>query len=93
MEELLTALQSIRHLGVRKTADDVKKTIPSIAVLPFVNMSADPENEYFSDGLAEHLINALTKIKDFRVAARTSPLKARKATSAKLDENSMFRPS
>jgi serine/threonine-protein kinase len=44
----------------------------SIAVLPFANMSADPENEYFSDGLSEDLINALAKIPDFRVAARTS---------------------
>jgi serine/threonine-protein kinase len=44
----------------------------SIAVLPFTNMSADPENEYFSDGLSEDLINALAKIPDFRVAARTS---------------------
>ena len=46
--------------------------VPSIAVLPFVNMSADPENEYFCDGLAEDLLNALTKINDLKVAARTS---------------------
>jgi TolB-like protein len=44
----------------------------AIAVLPFVNMSADPENDYFCDGLAEELINALSKIEDLRVAARTS---------------------
>ena len=44
----------------------------SIAVLPFANMSADPENEYFCDGLAEELLNALAKIDDLKVAARTS---------------------
>ena len=45
---------------------------PSIAVLPFTNMSADADNEYFCDGLAEELLNALSKIDDLKVAARTS---------------------
>jgi len=44
----------------------------SIAVLPFVNMSNDPENEYFTDGIAEEITNALTKITTLRVAARAS---------------------
>jgi serine/threonine protein kinase/Flp pilus assembly protein TadD len=45
---------------------------PSVAVLPFRNMSSDPENEYFSDGLAEELINALAKVEGLHVASRTS---------------------
>ena len=44
----------------------------SVAVLPFANMSADPENEYFTDGMAEEIINALSKIQALRVASRTS---------------------
>ena len=44
----------------------------SIAVLPFENMSGDKENEYFSDGLAEEIINLLAKIPDLKVIARTS---------------------
>jgi eukaryotic-like serine/threonine-protein kinase len=47
-------------------------TIPSIAVIPFVNMSGDKEQEYFSDGLAEEIINALTQIPGLKVTARTS---------------------
>jgi len=49
--------------------DDVE---PSIAVLPFVNMSSDDDNEYFSDGLSEELLNGLAKIQKIKVAARTS---------------------
>jgi serine/threonine protein kinase/Tfp pilus assembly protein PilF len=44
----------------------------SVAVLPFANTSADPDNEYFTDGMAEEIINALTKIQSLRVASRTS---------------------
>ncbi len=47
----------------------------SIAVLPFADMSPDGDQEYFGDGIAEELINALVKIPDFRVAARTSSFK------------------
>ncbi len=44
----------------------------SIAILPFLNMSSDPENEYFSDGLTEEIINALTRVEGLNVTARTS---------------------
>ncbi len=44
----------------------------SVAVLPFANMSADPANEYFSDGLTETLLHMLAQITDLKVAARTS---------------------
>jgi serine/threonine-protein kinase len=45
---------------------------PSIAVLPFANMSRDPDDDYFSDGLAEELINLLAHVADLKVTARTS---------------------
>src|SRR5512141_974618 len=44
----------------------------SVAVLPFANMSADPENAYFTDGIADEIISALTKIQSLRVTSRTS---------------------
>lgn len=49
-----------------------KKIGKSIAVLPFANFSADPDNEYFSDGITEEIINALTKVDGLKVIARTS---------------------
>jgi TolB-like protein len=67
--------EGVKRTGPAKgTADPV--TTPtdaqSIAVLPFVNMSSDPEQEYFSDGISEELLNQLSKIKDLHVAGRTS---------------------
>jgi len=49
-----------------------KETHNRLAVLPFINMSADPENEYFSDGITEELLNTLTKVDGLQVTSRTS---------------------
>ncbi|MBC8770299.1 helix-turn-helix domain-containing protein [Arenibacter sp. BSSL-BM3] len=49
-----------------------KKEAKSVAVLPFVNMSSSQDNEYFSDGMTEEIINALSKIKGLKVTSRTS---------------------
>src|SRR6185503_9288399 len=49
-----------------------KQPTNRLAVLPFVNMSADPENEYFSDGITEELLNAFTKVDGLQVTSRTS---------------------
>jgi adenylate cyclase len=53
-------------------ASDFAPAAHSVAVLPFVNMSADKDQEYFSDGLSEELVNALALIDELQVAARTS---------------------
>ena len=55
-----------------KTTTVVTSDRPSIVVLPFANMSSDPEQEYFCDGMAEEVINALTQLEGLHVVARTS---------------------
>src|SRR5262249_21154687 len=64
------SLPSDRLRESRRTPPE--PTRPTIAVLPFVNMSGDPEQEYFSDGISEDLITALSKLRWFFVIARNS---------------------
>ena len=58
--------------GIGDTTDDDPTIERSVAVLPFVNMSGDSNNEYFSDGITEELLNALAHLPDLRVPGRTS---------------------
>jgi len=67
MERFLDALRAPAQPWASTPGADA-----SVAVLPFANMSADPENEYFGDGIAEEIINALAQVPGLRVAARTS---------------------
>jgi TolB-like protein/Tfp pilus assembly protein PilF len=67
MDEVRSALQ---QLSLEPHAPQAPQ--PSIAVLPFANMSADRDNEYFSDGLAEEIINLLARIPELKVIARSS---------------------
>jgi adenylate cyclase len=71
--------QGVRRAGARAprakaraAAAGVAEKPKSIAVLPFVNMSGDDENEYFSDGMTEEILNALVKMRGLQVASRTS---------------------
>jgi len=85
-----TLLRSCRRLGfsnVPALPSNVSTGAPkaSIAVLPFVNMTSDPEQEFFSDGISEELLNLLSKIRPLRVTARTSSF-AFKGTDKRIRE-------
>jgi serine/threonine protein kinase/Flp pilus assembly protein TadD len=69
----LKALQ--REIGTLE-----KEAVPSIAVLPFVDMSVGRDQDYFCEGIAEEIINALTRVRDLRVASRTSSVQFKNTT-------------
>ncbi len=74
-KEPAARFQSIAEVRCELEQDAVAKApkqTPCIAVLPFANLSADKDNEYFSDGLAEEILNALTSLPGLRVIARAS---------------------
>jgi TolB-like protein len=75
IKEILISIQSPGKLILHSSKEDlsvVSSDPKSIAVLPFVNMSNDPEQEYFSDGISEEIINTLVQIPGLKVAGRTS---------------------
>src|SRR6266550_4479742 len=71
-DRFATAAQFVAALTAREEATTEGEGGESIAVLPFANLSGDPEFEYFSEGIAEEIINALTQLPGLHVAARTS---------------------
>ncbi len=69
---LIKELKACKSEHTSSGLSDSAREKPSIAVLPFANMSADPENEYFADGLSEELMNVLARNPGLKVTGRTS---------------------
>jgi adenylate cyclase len=69
---LLVAVEPVSNFDTRPEKSQTQKNIPSIAVLPFINMSGEPDQEYFSDGITEDIITELCKFSGLFVIARNS---------------------
>jgi len=67
-------------VGAAQAIQDVAESGKSVAVLPFENMSTDPENEYFSDGITDDIIAQLSKVSALKVISRTSSMQYKKTT-------------
>jgi eukaryotic-like serine/threonine-protein kinase len=74
--DALHEIQRSKHLE-SSGKSGARRKIPSIAVLPFANLSADHDNDYFSDGLSEDLTSALARLQGLQVASRTSAFRFR----------------
>lgn len=72
VDELLSDLRSVRLAADRIEPALIAKEEPSVAVLPFANMSPDPDQEFFCDGIADEIINSLARVGGLRVVSRTS---------------------
>ncbi len=83
LENLRREDESQQHAPARRVRPEPSK---SIAVLPFANLSPDPDNEYFSDGVTEEIMGALGRVPDLRVAARSScfALKGKQAEAGEI---------
>jgi TolB-like protein/cytochrome c-type biogenesis protein CcmH/NrfG len=86
--DLLVDLKSLQRMLESGDVELAKRELshqPSIAVLPFVNLTTDQGQEYFCEGMAEEIINALTKVKGLRVASRPSAFLYKKRTKSILE--------
>ena len=89
---VLRAVQEVRHTPLETKADvsdtrpkDVERLPNSVAVLPFTNISSDPENEYFCDGISEEILNQISTVRELNVIGRTSSF-AFKGSNAGIDK-------
>jgi len=85
--DLRNQLEQLKHERVSMK----EKYGPSIAVLPFVDMSPERDQEYFCEGMAEEILNALSRIRGLRVASRTSSFRFRNATADSRDIGKQLR--
>lgn len=70
----------VSQVAARELPSDPREAAASVAVLPFVNLSADPDEDYFADGVTEDIISQLSRVPHLRVISRTSTMQYRNTT-------------